>query len=91
MKYRWIMYSHQNIPGNVLSDLGRVTSLSEAKDAFKDYCNAVFTNDCSATLYPYNDEDWDEAVEFKDYGCPFDYPTYFIVRGPLDGIIFERA
>jgi hypothetical protein len=89
--YRWIMYVQQNIPGNVSFDLVRVQSLDAARVAFGDFCRAVYSDECSATLYPYSDEDWAEAESFRDTGCPFDYPSRIIERGPMGGIKVVNA
>ncbi|MCY0941928.1 hypothetical protein [Streptomyces antarcticus] len=89
--YRWIMYVSQNIPGNTSFDLSRHPSLESAREEFKDYCCAVYNDDCSATLYPYSPEDWEIAQDFKTSGCPFDYPSRIIERGPLGGIRTEKA
>ena len=90
-KYRWIMYISQNIPGNTLFDLQRVTSLDAARVAFADFCRAVYSDECSATLYAYTDEGWTEAESFRDTGCPFDYPDRVIERGPMGGIVARRT
>ncbi len=90
-EYRWIMYTSQNIPDNTSFDLTRHPSLQSARDEFEDYCAAVYTNDCSATLYPFSDENWDEALEFKNAGSPFGYPSYLIERGPMGGITVEAC
>lgn len=89
--YRWIMYTSQNFPGNISFDLSRHTSLDDAKSAFADYCKAVYNDDSHATLYPYSDEDWSSAEDFRDTGCPFDYPSRIIERGPLGGIRVQNT
>lgn len=89
-KYRWIMYIGQNAFGPSF-DLQRVTGIGAARAAFEEYCRAVYTDECAATLYAYSEEDWASAVEFKDSGCPFDYPDKVIERGPRGGIRVENA
>jgi hypothetical protein len=84
--YRWIMYVSQNIPGNISFDLMRAASLEDAREQYRAYCEAVFSDDCSMTLYPYSEEDWAEAEDFRDTGCPFDYPSKVIERGPKGGL-----
>lgn len=91
MRYRWIMYVSQNFPGNMSFDLDRVSSIAQAKDAFREFCQAVFTDDCTATLYPYDDEAWEAADRFRDSGCPFDYPSLIIERGPRGGVRVTTA
>ncbi len=86
MSYRWIMYTMQHMPGNVFSDLKRVDSLSEAVAEYDYFCKAVGTDDCSSTLYAYSEEAWESAEEFRNSGCPFDYPDRIIERGPNGGI-----
>lgn len=90
-KYRWIMYVSQNTPGNLSFTLERVTSLDAARFAYADYCRAVYTDECSATLYTYTDEAWAEAEDFRDTGCPFDYPDRLIERGPNGGIVVKNT
>lgn len=88
--YRYIMYVSQNMPGNVSFDLLRVHSLDDARCEYGKFCDAVGTDDCSAGLYAYSDDAWTEAGDFRDVGCPFDYPDYIIERGPSNGIRTER-
>lgn len=89
--YRWISYTAQNIPGNVSSDLDRHPSLESARDAYRAYCRAVGTDDADMRLYPYSAEDWASAEELRDAGCPFDYPSRIIERGPLGGVVTSRT
>lgn len=90
-KYRWIMYSNQDIPGGMTFDLTRHPSLREAVKFYREYCEAVFTDECSARLYLYFEEDWSSALDFKDSGCPFDYPAKLIERGPRNGVVIVNA
>ncbi|MEV7814242.1 hypothetical protein AB0P05_26480 [Streptomyces flaveolus] len=89
--YRWIMYVSQNIPGNTSFDLMRAASLEDAREQYRAYCEAVFSDDCSMTLYAYSDERWAEAEDFRDTGCPFDYPDRIIERGPNGGIVLQNT
>ena len=84
--YRWIMYTSQNTPGNVSFDLTRHASLKDAKSFFEDFCEAVGTNECRASLHVHDEQSWNEALEFIDTGCPFDYPDRVIECGPQGGI-----
>lgn len=89
MKFRWIMYVAQDFPGNPYSDLSRHTSLRDAVEAFEQYCEDVYNDNCSAQLYAYSEEDWKVAEEFEFIGCPFDYPYRVIKRGPKGGVRVE--
>lgn len=89
--YRWIMYTSQNIPCNQSFDLDRVSSLDEAREAFARFCDDVGYEDCSATLYAYSDEAWMKAEEFRNVGCPFDYPDRIVERGPMNGVIVSTT
>jgi hypothetical protein len=89
--YRWIAYTQQNIPGNPSFELSRHTSLADAVQHVADYGDAVMYDDCSATLYAYSDERWEQAQRFADAGCPFDYPDRLIERGPRGGWRVERT
>lgn len=92
---RWVSYTQQNIPGNQSFDLRFHHNLREAKDFFHAYCVDVGYDDCSMTLYSLPGDPRDrtemieQAKEFEDYGCPFDYPDRIIERGPLGGIKIE--
>jgi hypothetical protein len=89
--YRWIMYLSQNIPGNMSFGLSRADSLASAREAFETFCEEVYSDDCSATLYAYSDEAWSSAEDFRDVGCPFDYPDKAIERGPRGGVRITNA
>lgn len=89
--YRWIMYVSQNIPCNVSFDLHRVRSLAEAREKFTQFCDAVMSDNCTGTLYWYTDDAWSEAEDFRDIGCPFDYPDRIIERGPRNGVLVQNT
>lgn len=89
--HRWIMYIQQNIPGNLSFDVHRVDSLADAREQFAEYCAAVGSDECSATLYAYSDDAWKSAEEFREIGCPLDCPDRIIERGPRNGIVVNRA
>lgn len=95
--YRWIIYMHDPLGG---FEVDRVTSLESAKSALVAYCNntGFYANlqvngdyGCTASLYPYSSDAWESAESFRNSGCPFDYPTYLVTRGPRGGVIIERA
>jgi hypothetical protein len=92
MRYRWIMYLHNPVGG---FEVMRVTSLLAAKLELIAYGRATgFYQDlqvggqygCTGSLYPYTDEDWAEAEEYAEIGCPFDYPSYLVENGPRGGV-----
>jgi hypothetical protein len=88
-KYRWIVYLHQPMGG---FEVRRVTSLDEAKDALYQWSRDVYVYEqASATLYRYSKEDWAEAEEYIEIGCPFDYPSKVMEFGPKGGIKVENA
>ncbi|MEN8656388.1 hypothetical protein ABCR94_38895 [Streptomyces sp. 21So2-11] len=88
--YRWISYMSQNIPGNTSFTLGRHASLGAARNAYAEFCNAVGTDECSMTLYPFSEQNWKDAEEFKEAGC-VGYPSRIIERGPLGGVRVVEA
>lgn len=91
-KYRWIMYLHTPMPGDTSVTLRRVTSLTNALLELANFELASgFQGQCTATLYPYSEEDWKEAEEFATKGCPFDYPSKVIERGPNGGMWIVNA
>jgi hypothetical protein len=89
-KYRWIVYLNQPVFGSF--DVERVESIEAAKAALVRYGNETYVYEqATATLYPYSTEDWAEAVEYREIGCPFDYPSKQIERGPRDGVKVTNA
>lgn len=91
MKYKWIMYVAQSIPGNMSFELERATSDEHAKTLFTNYRDAVGGGECNATLYAYDGEAWESAEEFRDIGCPFDYPDRTVEVGPRGGVKLARC
>lgn len=90
-EYRWIAYTQQTIPGSLSFDLSRHTSLAGAVEHVDQLSHEWLYVDCSATLYAYSAEAWERAEEFRDIGCPFDYPDRLIERGPRGGWRVERT
>lgn len=88
--FRWISYSHLHMPGNQSFKLDRHESLSEAREAFLKFCRDS-GYDSSMTLYAYSDDAWLSAEDFREIGCPFDYPDKRIIRGPRGGVVLERC
>lgn len=97
MTFRWIMYLHDPLGS---FDVERVENLEDAKVALIEYGRATgFYQDlqtngnygCTGSLYPYSEEDWDEALRFKDVGCPFDYPSKLVENGPRGGVRITNA
>jgi hypothetical protein len=95
--YRWIMYLHDPLGG---FDLERHTNLEDTKDALITYGrNTGFYQDlqtngnygCTGSLYPYTEEAWADALEFKTSGCPFDYPSKRVENGPRGGVRITNA
>ena len=85
-KYKWIAYLHTPMPGDI-GVTQRVTSLSGALCELVDFELASgFSEGCTAMLYPYSEESWAEAEEYATIGCPFDYPSKVIERGPRGGM-----
>lgn len=98
MAYRWIQYNHDPLGS---FKVVRVTSLEAAKRELLDYCEATGfyadmlmvdgTYGCNASLYPYNEEDWQGAEDFRDTGCPFGYPSKMLSIGPRGGVRVENV
>lgn len=90
--FRWIMYLYNPLGG---FEVMRVGSLVAAKAALVEYGRATgFHQDlqvsgeygCSGRLYPYTEENWGAAEEFRGMGCPFDYPSKLVQNGPRGGV-----
>lgn len=95
--YRWIMYLHNPLGG---FDVERHTTLTDTKQALIEYGrNTGFYQDlqvggqygCSGSLYPYTEQNWADALEFKTSGCPFDYPSKLVENGPRGGVRITNA
>lgn len=90
--FKYIMYLHTSMPGDVSVTLRRVKSLQEAKDELREFeRNSGFHDECTASLYAYSEEDWAEAEEYATIGNPFDYPWKVIERGPRGGMRVVNA
>jgi len=96
-KYRWIAYFHNPLGG---FDVERYESIEAAKAGLVSYCQDTgFYHDlqtsgqygCSGALHPYSKEDWAEAKEYEEIGCPFDCPSKVMSRGPMGGVKVENA
>lgn len=95
--YRWIMYLHTPLGS---FDIIRIRSQEEAKAQLIAYGeNTGFHQDlqvtgdygCTGSLYPYSEEDWEAAQEFKGSGCPFGYPSKLVRNGPRGGVRIENT
>jgi len=89
--FRWISYTQAHIPGETSFKLDRHKSLSEARDAFLKFCRSSGYDNSSMMLYGYSDDAWMHAEDFRDVGCPLDYPQRRIIRGERDGVNLERC
>jgi hypothetical protein len=88
-KYRWIVYLREPMGG---FEVAPAESIEHAKIQLKGYSMNTFTYEqASATLYPYSEEDWAEAKEYEEIGCPFDCPSKVMSFGPRGGIKMENA
>lgn len=90
-KYKYIVYLMQNFPGQQSFDLFPARSIKHAKELYVDFCESVGNDDSSAFLYPWTPENWRDAVEFGEDGCPFDYPSLLIERGPRGGVAVNET
>lgn len=91
-KYRYIMYMYTPTGG---FDFVQVESQKRAKEELISYSEATgFHRElqangeygCTGSLYPYSEEGWEDAWEFRSSGCPFDYPLYLVRNGPRGGV-----
>lgn len=88
-KYRWIVYLHHPQGG---FGIDRALSLRDAEEILRRYSRDTFVYEqATASLYPYSEEDWEEAKEYEEIGCPFDYPSKVLSFGPKGGIKVENA
>jgi hypothetical protein len=90
--YRWIAYFTDPLGGFTVE---RHTSQESVKAALIAYGRATgFYQDLqtngnygpTGTIYPYTEQGWESAVEFKTSGCPFDYPYAEVLSGPRGGV-----
>lgn len=90
--FKYIMYLHNPLGGFTFI---RVTSKKAAKAALIEYGEATgfYQNlqtsgeyGCSGSLYPYDEQSWEDAQEFGTSGCPFDYPSFIVKNGPRGGV-----
>ncbi|MFB7782086.1 hypothetical protein ACFC1D_05160 [Streptomyces vinaceus] len=88
---RWIVYMYRG--EEFSSAFGLVTAENgrEAREALKEYVGTSTSSEASACLYPYTPENWASALEFKDAGCPFDYPSKLIERGARGAFRIEQC
>lgn len=86
-KYRWIVYLNHPMGGFRIE---RTTSIKAAKFALYAYDFGLYATP-TATLYAYSEEAWEEAEEYREIGCPFDYPDKIMEFGPKGGIRVENA
>jgi len=89
--FRWISYTQAHIPGNQSFQLGRHESLADARQTFLKFCHDSGYDASSMSLYAYSDEAWAQAEDFRDIGCPFDYPVRRIIRGERNGVVMEKC
>lgn len=87
---RWIVYLYVNSPAGSW-DVVQAKNLREAVSALETWSEQMGTDDVSASLYPFTPDDWQSAMNFRDTGCPFDYPTKVIERGPRGGFSVKNA
>lgn len=88
-KYRWIVYLHHPM---TVFEVRRAVSIDDAKSLLQQYSEEAFVYEqATASLYPYSKEDWAEAKEYEEIGCPFDYPSKVMEFGPRGGIKVENT
>lgn len=95
-RIQWISYTNQEGAGCRVDDVKYHESLSKARDAYVQYCDDVGVNTCYMRLYFVPDgidgiDMMASAEEFRDIGCPFDYPDMVVERGPRGGVVVNRA
>lgn len=89
-RYRWIVYLYGGHPSWGF-EVERFTSLKQASERFFRYAIVPGYDRASACLYPYSEDDWQEARECASLGCPFDYPSKIMELGPRQGVKVENA
>ena len=85
---RYIMYIHYSMGG---FDLKQAGSLSEVRRLFRRAGEQGGDENVSASLYPWSEADWAEAVEYDTIGCPFDYPWKIVEFGKRGGVVISNA
>lgn len=87
MAKKWILYSAQDFG---TEEITVHSSLKECEERIR-YNNSC-TIDCwNGRIYPYTEENWEDAMDFKDAGCPFDYPSYLVETGVRGGVSVKRG
>jgi hypothetical protein len=82
-----IAYFYSGFPGE-FGELKQFTSLTQVKNAFREFKRHSWVTDHpSGSVYcGMSEEDWQDALEFENVGCPFDYPSYILELGPRGGV-----
>lgn len=70
---RFILYVSNVIPGNVSFELITATGKLDAVQRVRQFADDTGMDAC-ATVYGFDSESWAEAQEYREIGCPFDYP-----------------
>lgn len=95
--YRWIMYLYNPMGG---FEVIRIKNLEQAKLELIIYGRSTgFYQDlqvggqygCSGTLYAYTKENWQDALEYEEVGCPLGYPSKLVENGPRGGVRITNA
>lgn len=84
---KWILYSGQDFGGE---EITKHDSLAECRERVK-YNNSCTSSYWNGRVYPYTEENWEDAMDFKDSGCPFDYPSYLVETGVRGGVSVSRG
>lgn len=90
LEYKYIAYVQRDMPGDRSFELHRFRKDSEVLEYLRELERET-GDQWSASLYPYSTEDWWEAGDFRDIGCPFDYPWKVSERGPRGGLKLVNA
>jgi hypothetical protein len=85
---KYIVYLHHPLGG---FELATAYSIDDAKAVFLFYAEATYTNNPTASLYPYSEKNWEGAVEYENIGCPLGSPAYVLEIGPRGGVKVEKA
>lgn len=87
MAKKWILYSGQY---HGSEEITVHSSLKECEERIR-YNNKATTDYWNGRVYPYTSENWEDAMDFKDAGCPFDYPSYLVETGVRGGVSVKRG